>query len=108
MVDWNKASMLRHLWDMARKKDSLWVKWCHMYMFRNNSVWSCRCAADTSWTWRKLPKLRSSAILLIKYRVGNGRCVFVWYDNWHPLGPLKARFGYRVVYDSASRDKAKV
>ena len=34
--------------------------------------------------------------------------MFVWHDNWHTLGPLKVRFGHRVIYDSASEVGAKV
>lgn len=25
----------------------------------------------------------------------------MWYDNWHPLGPLLSRFGSWMVYDAA-------
>ena len=24
----------------------------------------------------------------------------MWYDNWHPLGPLLENFGPRIVYDA--------
>lgn len=44
----------------------------------------------------------------IKYRVGNGQLVWVWYDNWHPLGPLKQRFVGRIIYDAGSTEKAKM
>lgn len=37
----NKAAMMKYLWDIARKKDSLWVKWCHIYMLRNKSLELC-------------------------------------------------------------------
>ena len=105
-VDVNKAAMLKHLWDIARKKDSLWVKWCHMFMLRGKSVWGCRCFADSSWTWRKILKLRSAAIQFIRYVVGDGSSVYVWHDNWHPLGPLKTRFGARIIYDASSTEWA--
>lgn len=39
VVVWNQESMVRHLWDIARKKDSLWVKWCHQYRLMNKSLW---------------------------------------------------------------------
>lgn len=29
-----KANMAKHIWDLASKKDTLWVKWCHEYMLR--------------------------------------------------------------------------
>jgi hypothetical protein len=32
----------------------------------------------------------------------------MWLDNWHPLGVLFDRFGYRAIYDSHSRLKAKL
>lgn len=32
--------------------------------------------------------------------MGNGDNTFVWFGNWHPLGPLYDRFGNRVIYDS--------
>lgn len=51
-------------------------------------------------------KLRGDTIQFIKYVVGNGRNVNIWYDNWHNLGPLKARFGARVIYDAASSNSA--
>lgn len=31
LVSWNTAAMMKHLWDIARKKDILWVKWCRVY-----------------------------------------------------------------------------
>lgn len=48
------------------------------------------------------------AVQYIRYIVGNGRAVFIWYDNWHDFGPLKARFGERIIYDAASREDAKM
>jgi hypothetical protein len=32
----------------------------------------------------------------------------MWLDNWHPLGVLFDRFGFRAVYDSHSRLEAKL
>lgn len=52
--------------------------------------------------------LRCIAAQFIKYRVGNGRSVFVWHDNWQSLGPLKLRFGPRIIYDAASVEDAKL
>lgn len=54
---------------------------------------------DSSWTIRKLFKLRSLAQPLIKHKIGNGNDTYVWLDNWHPLGPLYQKFGESVVYN---------
>ena len=39
----NKANMVKHLWDLARKKDSLWVKWCHTYIIKDKCLWTLKC-----------------------------------------------------------------
>ena len=45
---------------------------------------------------------------LIKHRVGNGERTFLWFDNWHPMGPLLDHFGERIIYDSALKRDSKV
>lgn len=75
IITWNKASMVRHIWDIARKKDSLWVKWCHQFMLRGKSLWGGQWAADTSWTWKKIVKLKGIAHDFTQYKVGNGKDV---------------------------------
>ena len=107
-VTWNKALMVRHLWDLARKKDSLWVKWCHSYMLRGRSMWGVDVQGDVSWTWRKLMKLREVVWMYMKYKIGDGKDSFMWIDNWHPCGPLLKRFGTRILYDANSCLDAKV
>ncbi|GFZ01445.1 hypothetical protein Acr_15g0000540 [Actinidia rufa] len=52
---------------------------------------------DSSWTMRRLFKLRQLGQPLIRHLVGNGRDTFLWLDNWHPVGPLYKKFGDRVV-----------
>lgn len=69
---WNNACTMKHLWDLTRKKDSLWVKWYDTFILRGRNLWNCPCGSDSSWTWRKLMKLRQLAVGFIKYVVGNG------------------------------------
>ena len=72
IVTWNKACMIRHLWDLARKKDSMWVKWCHTFILQGRCLWAVGVPNDSSWTWRKLMKLREVAWSYIIYKIGNG------------------------------------
>ena len=44
----------------------------------------------------------------IKFEVGDGKTIFLWHDNWHTIGTLSLEFGYRVIYDAASKPEAKV
>jgi hypothetical protein len=52
--------------------------------------------------------LRSFAREHIKFEVGLGHSIHLWHDNWHPLGPLHAKFGLRIIYDSQSTPEARV
>lgn len=43
---------------LTRKKDSLWVKWCHTYVIKGRCMWTLKCKQNASWKWRKILKLR--------------------------------------------------
>ncbi|KAK3229958.1 hypothetical protein Dsin_001839 [Dipteronia sinensis] len=38
--------------------------------------------------------------LLHGHFIGNDSSTFLWFDNWHPDGPLFSKWSPRVVYDS--------
>ena len=63
---------------------------------------------DASWTVRKVLGLRDIGQSLILYRIGNGQSTSLWFDNWHPLGPLYKRFGDEVAYNDGRSLQAKV
>lgn len=44
----------------------------------------------------------------IKYVIGDGRATFLWFDNWHSLGPLYQRFGESVVFNLRRSLQTKV
>lgn len=104
----NKDNMVKHQWDLARKKDSLWVKWCHTYITKDKCLWTLKCHQNASQSWTKILKLRASIHKFIKSRLGNGQSTFLWIDNWHPVGSLIKRFGTRIIYDARSNIQAKV
>lgn len=106
--DWNRATMLRHLWALCKKADTLWVKWVHTYIIKDNCFWTMDIPHDASWTMRKILGIRPLGQPLIKYQIGNGHTTILWPENWHPLGPLYARFGERVVANRGRALMAKV
>lgn len=73
----NKGNIAKHLWDLAGKKGSLWVKWCHMFMINDQCLWECRCPINASWTGLRSMKLRDSFHDIVKYRVGTGENICV-------------------------------
>lgn len=40
--------------------------------------------------------------------MGNGDSIFLWLDNWHPVGPLFKRFGEALVQVRGTSMLAKV
>lgn len=91
---WNKALMGKLIWAIAKKKDSLWVKWVNGRYLRGNSWWSYTPTADTSWHWKKLCKVKD----LFK----NGRDEqesWVW-ENWNSYSASK---GYEWQFPQESK-----
>ncbi|GKU97302.1 hypothetical protein SLEP1_g10467 [Rubroshorea leprosula] len=69
-------------------------------------AWNKAC--DTSWLWRKILSLRPAARYLIKHMIGNGENTFLWFDFWHPTGPLLEVYGQKIVQDTAIPLQAKL
>lgn len=102
LKDWNRAAMTKHLWALALKADTLWIKWVHTYIIKG------KLHVGYSYNCFKFFKLRPLVQPWITYLVGNGNKTFLRLDNWHPLGPLLAKFGAGVVYNLGRNLFAKV
>ncbi|XP_031277640.1 uncharacterized protein LOC116136063 [Pistacia vera] len=84
------------------------VEWIKATYWARKSFWEILIPSNASWAWRSILKLRREAREHIKAIIGNGQATYVWHDNWHPRGPLKDRYGSRIVYDSGLHHLAKV
>ncbi|GJY67502.1 hypothetical protein Tco_0469740, partial [Tanacetum coccineum] len=54
----NLALMTTHVWNIISCKESLWVRWIHMYKLRGSMIWDVHPKGDMSWSWRKILQLR--------------------------------------------------
>ena len=83
---WNKAAMLKHIWNLMVDKRSLWAVWVHTVLLRHRSFWSLNIPSTTSWSWRKILQSREWCRGWFIKSIGNGLSTSLWYDYWLPDG----------------------
>ncbi|KAH0682843.1 hypothetical protein KY289_020595 [Solanum tuberosum] len=54
---WNKAAILKHLWDLNKKKDKLWIVWVHTFYLKGRKPWEV-IENQASWIVRKILQAR--------------------------------------------------
>ncbi|XP_021727815.1 uncharacterized protein LOC110694926 [Chenopodium quinoa] len=59
LQEWNTAAIYKILWDITHKADTLWVKWLHVYYFKDRDPWTVNIPQKSSWVLRKVMKQRS-------------------------------------------------
>ncbi|GJV32713.1 RNA-directed DNA polymerase, eukaryota, reverse transcriptase zinc-binding domain protein [Tanacetum coccineum] len=73
---WNEGLLAKLLWNIASKKDTLWVKWIHMMKLKEGKIrFLTECSCD-------------------------GSKVRLWYDNWHNNELLINHVTNRDLYDA--------
>ncbi|KAL9662481.1 hypothetical protein QQ045_027314 [Rhodiola kirilowii] len=78
----NKSLLLGQLWDVAQKKDSMWIKWMSSYFLKDMPLWHIVAKRHNSWVLKNLLSLREFAL----------QCVEVEEDNslrWRSREPSK-------------------
>jgi hypothetical protein len=82
------------------RSGSLWVAWVQANWLKGRSFWQVSIPQNVPWSWKKILKLRYLAKQFISHKVGDGRNIFLWYDNWHLAGCLFDVYGPRTLYDA--------
>ncbi|GJW22907.1 RNA-directed DNA polymerase, eukaryota, reverse transcriptase zinc-binding domain protein [Tanacetum coccineum] len=85
---WNEVLMIKHLWNIAAKKDTLWVKWISIEKLKGRCIWEVQCDSKSSVGWKNILSLRDKVRGHIGWKIGDGKSVNVWYDKWCPASPL--------------------
>ncbi|GJW39768.1 hypothetical protein Tco_0065613 [Tanacetum coccineum] len=68
----NIALMTTHIWNIVTNKESLWVKWVHMYKLKGRTIWDIPVRADMSWGWQKLLQIQEVVKPFFWKILGNG------------------------------------
>ena len=101
--------MGKHIWNLCQPlPSSNWATWAKANLLRGCSLWDVHIPINCSWTWRKVLQLRPLLRPLIKYIVGDGQNISLWFDNWLPSGPTHESMGDRVIYDAGLPRNAKL
>ncbi|XP_075080541.1 uncharacterized protein LOC142166034 [Nicotiana tabacum] len=49
LVIWNKAAITKASWELANKKDKLWIKWIYSYYIKDQSFANMEAPKQASW-----------------------------------------------------------
>ncbi|GJU49928.1 hypothetical protein Tco_1219483 [Tanacetum coccineum] len=61
-----------------------------------------------SWSCKHLMSIRDKIREFVNVKIGNGKTCHVWFDKWHPRGPLSKLIDHRVIYLAGLDINAKV
>ncbi|KAM6563917.1 hypothetical protein CsatB_023915 [Cannabis sativa] len=110
---WNIAALGRYVWDIASKKDCLFVRWIHSVYLKDQQWWEYDAPNDCSWYWKKVvgvknrlkEKIGAASFLMQQYTIQGGyKLLFnnndkvTWHrDVWDRLSIPKHKFIFWLV-----------
>ncbi|GKA11704.1 putative reverse transcriptase domain, reverse transcriptase zinc-binding domain protein [Tanacetum coccineum] len=100
LESWNISLISKHIWNIINKKDSLWVRWVHVYKLKGRNFWDIPEKEGSSWSWKKILRYRGVLRSHIVHRIGNGLDTSLWFNNWHAICPLSEFILKRKMYYS--------
>ncbi|XP_071708900.1 uncharacterized protein [Rutidosis leptorrhynchoides] len=100
--------MATHVWRILHHKESLWVKWVHVYHLKDKSFWEVPIKPDVSWSWRKILMTRNVIHKHFFHKIGNGQDSLAWFDVWDVAGPLFNFVSWRDINGAEFHPYSKV
>ena len=102
ILSWNEACIMQNIWAIISRAVSIWIAWIHAYVLKGRDFWNVQGAMNSSWSWKKILKLREKALKFVKWTVGEAKWEFpgnkykaaeVWKEirprmekvSWHRL-----------------------
>lgn len=59
LQDWSNANLVKNLWNLQKKADSLWIQWVHAYYVKGMDIMSTQVKQSTYWIMKAILKLRN-------------------------------------------------
>ncbi|GKA14013.1 hypothetical protein Tco_0693659, partial [Tanacetum coccineum] len=97
---WNEVLMTKRLWNVVVKKDTLWIKQIYKEKLKDKSIWEAECDSNCTMGWKNILSLRVKIRKHVRWKVGNGRSVNVWHENWCSVSPLSDYIDSRDIYNA--------
>lgn len=91
---------MKHMWNIAAKKDSLWVKWISVERLKGMNIWQISIEANCRCIWKSLLELRNKVKNHIGYKIGDCKKISAWHEKWHEHGPLSQYISQREIYNA--------
>lgn len=55
---WNKANLIKLLWNLSGKRDNIWIKWIHCYYIKGKDLMKVSMKNNGSWIIKDILKQR--------------------------------------------------
>lgn len=62
LENWNKACLIKLLWNMHGKSNSMWIKWIYCYYVKDQDIQNMAVRSNSSWTLKSILKIRNGVI----------------------------------------------
>jgi len=84
----NTAYLEKLIWKILTQPDNFWVEQMRAKYGSPEKFFASRAKQSDSWVWKCLLQLRPLIKQGIRWKVGNGRTINFWTDNWCAEEPL--------------------
>lgn len=79
-------------WEIISNEDNLWVSVLIDKHLHNNSSFSWPRKKPASFVWKSITKAIFILKKGVKWKIGDGKMIDLWFDWWLGDGPLISRF----------------
>lgn len=100
---WNRAAILKLGWDLANKKDTLWIKWIHSMYIKQQQIHNIKIPNQASWMVRKI--LEATVTLSQQQQLSHIDCS-VRKLYLHQIGQLPRVMWRNLTIKNPARPKA--
>ncbi|XP_050900100.1 uncharacterized mitochondrial protein AtMg00310-like [Lathyrus oleraceus] len=84
VVDFNLSLLEKQIWRLQSKESSLLYKVWKSMCYLNCSVCEARLGQAPSFSWRSVWSSKELVIKGSRWRIGDGKKVYIWDDKWLP------------------------